>query len=80
MYKNVELGTCEALLQMIFGDRFRTDKAFFKYCHEREIQVLTLDQWESLLDVIKTTGDDMGKYDTTGAWPTLLDDFYEWTQ
>ena len=78
MYKNVEFSTCKALLKMIFGEKFKTVLSFIKYCEERQLQVLTLDQWESLLDVVKTTGDDISKYDRTGAWPTLLDDFYEW--
>lgn len=64
MYKNVELETCKALLKLIqFEERFKTARQFIQYCTEKDLQVLTLDQWESLLDVIKTTGDDMTRYD-----------------
>ena len=52
MYKNVEVETCSVLLKMMFGDKYKTIKLFISFCEARELQVLTLDQWESLFDLI----------------------------
>jgi len=68
-----------SLLKLIFKDKYKSVKLFMKYLEEQETKSLKLDEWDSLFDMVKTTNDDMTKYEGI-AWPTLLDDFNEWVK
>jgi hypothetical protein len=76
--KNVELATCHMLLKMLFSDKYPILHTFIKFTDDKGITHMTLDQWESLYDLMKENPDNLDNYDEMAAWPTLMDEFYEW--
>ena len=78
--KNVEVGTCHSLLNMIFSDNFPLLQKFIAFTEEKGVTHLTLDQWEGVYDLLKENPVNLDNYDLMAAWPSLLDEFYEWYQ
>lgn len=78
--KNVEVGTCHSLLNMIFSDNFPLLQKFILFTEEKALTHLTLDQWEGVYDLLRENPVHLDNYDLMAAWPSLLDEFYEWYQ
>mmetsp|Transcript_10154 Transcript_10154/g.10029 ORF Transcript_10154/g.10029 Transcript_10154/m.10029 type:complete len:105 (+) Transcript_10154:461-775(+) len=76
--KNVPVETCQVLFGLIFSDKYPILKTFFKFLAEKEVTHLTLDQWDSTYDLIRENPENLDNYDEYAAWPTLMDDFYQW--
>ncbi|CAL5373491.1 unnamed protein product [Camellia sinensis] len=67
---------CE-LLDIVMGSQFPSQVALFtKYLKiQNDYKVINMDQWTSFL---QDKLSDLKNYDTTEAWPLILDDFVEW--
>ena len=78
--KNVELETWHTLLNMIFSEKFPLLQKFIIFNQEKALTHMTLDQWEGVYDLLKENPKNLDNYDAMGAWPSLIDDFYEWSQ
>ena len=78
--KNVDIAIWHSLLNMIFSDKFPLLQKFIVFTQDKALTHLTLDQWEGVFDLLKENPKDLDNYDTMGAWPSLIDEFYEWCQ
>ena len=78
--KNVEVATCDSLMKLIFSDKYPLLKKFFTFLNEKGVTHLTLDQWDSTYDLLRVNPSNLDNYDMMAAWPSLMDDFYEWYQ
>ncbi|CAL5327670.1 unnamed protein product [Camellia sinensis] len=71
---------CE-LLDIVMGSQFPSQVALFtKYLKiQNDYKVIYMDQWTSFLQFCSQISfPDLKNYDTTEAWPLILDDFVEW--
>ncbi|KAL7190921.1 hypothetical protein ACSBR2_023069 [Camellia fascicularis] len=71
---------CE-LLDIVMGSQFPSQVALFtKYLKiQNDYKVINMDQWTSFLRFCSQISfPDLKNYDTTEAWPLILDDFVEW--
>ncbi|GMP35579.1 hypothetical protein CsSME_00007959 [Camellia sinensis var. sinensis] len=71
---------CE-LLDIVMGSQFPSQVALFtKYLKiQNDYKVINMDQWTSFLRFCSQISFPYLKnYDTTEAWPLILDDFVEW--
>ncbi|CAL5374405.1 unnamed protein product [Camellia sinensis] len=71
---------CE-LLDIVMGSQFLSQVALFtKFLKiQNDYKVINMDQWTSFLQFCRQISfPDLKNYDTTEAWPLILDDFVEW--
>mmetsp|Transcript_9044 Transcript_9044/g.10230 ORF Transcript_9044/g.10230 Transcript_9044/m.10230 type:complete len:83 (+) Transcript_9044:467-715(+) len=80
MAKNVAVETCTSLLNLIYSDNYPLLSKFMTFMEDKKITHLTLDQWDSIYDLLRENSSNLDNYDLMAAWPSLLDDFYEWSQ
>lgn len=68
-----------ALLPIVL-DEARTPHLpyFLQFLQSCSHQRITLDQWDSFLQLNYTVGLDLSNWDDNGAWPLLLDEYVDW--
>ena len=52
----------------------------FLECHRQTVRGITKDTWDMFLNFLESVNEDLSGYDDTEAWPSLFDDFVEWTR
>lgn len=77
--KSVDIDTAKAMLQLLLSNMWPITCEFIQYLNQSKYKIMNRDQWNSLLEFIKTVNSSHFKnYDNEGAWPVMLDEFVEW--
>lgn len=76
--KSLDIDTGKAMLQLLL-DSWHLTGAFVSFLSQSKYKIINRDQWNSLLEFIKTVNtNDFNSYDDEGAWPVMLDEFVDW--
>ncbi|KAM7472957.1 hypothetical protein LguiA_011140 [Lonicera macranthoides] len=79
--KCVDIETTCVLLDIVLGSQYRSQvDAFVGFLKiQNEYKVINMDQWLNFLRFCSEISfPDLEKYDTSQAWPLILDNFVEW--
>ena len=81
--KSLDVESANAMWDMLIGDKkckfmakwqgFLNEKV-----EKKELNTVSKDRWELFYDLVETTGGDFSKFEDDGAWPVLIDQFYEY--
>ena len=81
--KSLDVESANAMWDMLIGDKrckfmgkwqtFLNEKV-----EKKELNTVSKDTWELFYDLTETTGGDFSKFEDDGAWPVLIDQFYEY--
>ncbi|TPX33972.1 hypothetical protein SmJEL517_g03199 [Synchytrium microbalum] len=64
---------------MMSSRRFHHVNSFITYLTTMHpVKVINKDQWSNWLEFSKTIKGDLSGYDSSSAWPTLIDNYVEW--
>ena len=80
MMKSVKTELCISLFELLFSDKFPLLSKFVTFVNDKQLEYMTLDEWEGVLDLLRDNPENLDNYDVMGAWPSLMDSFYEWSQ
>jgi len=76
--KSLDIDTGKAMLQLLL-ESWHLVADFIQFLNQSRYKIINRDQWNSLLEFIKTVDTaDFSGYDDEGAWPVMLDEFVEW--
>lgn len=76
--KSLDIETGKAMLQLLL-ESWHLIPDFIQFLTQSRYKIINRDQWNSLLEFIKTIDtSDFSGYDDEGAWPVMLDEFVEW--
>lgn len=68
------------LLPMVIADRSPFTEAFIEFLGTASRARISADEWNSFLEFSKDVSPDLSLYEDDGAWPSLLDEFVEWSK
>jgi DCN1-like protein 4/5 len=82
--KVLDIPTADALMTLLLPQdttTFPHTRNFQNYLlQQKSYQVLNLDQWTNFLDFNEQIKPDFSNYNEESAWPTILDEFVEWSK
>ncbi|GKU87162.1 hypothetical protein SLEP1_g1606 [Rubroshorea leprosula] len=81
--KTVDIESICELLNLVLGSQFQpqVDLLIQYLKFQSDYKVITLDQWMNFLRFCNEISfPDLGNYDSTAAWPLILDYFVEWVK
>nr|XP_047126506.1 DCN1-like protein 4 [Hydra vulgaris] len=77
--KSLDITTAKAMLLLLLNNSWSLISDFIEFLNQSKYKIINRDQWNSLLEFIRTvSSSDFSKYDETGAWPVMLDEFVQW--
>eukprot|EP00826_Nyctotherus_ovalis_P049361 TRINITY_DN595_c0_g1_i6.p1 TRINITY_DN595_c0_g1~~TRINITY_DN595_c0_g1_i6.p1 ORF type:complete len:215 (-),score=52.72 TRINITY_DN595_c0_g1_i6:17-661(-) len=65
------------LLEILMKKTHPISQKFVAFLKQSERKVINRDQWQNLISLF-TSLEKGEQYDTSGAWPSLYDEFHEW--
>eukprot|EP00112_Aurelia_sp_Birch-Aquarium-sp1_P018663 Seg4480.1 transcript_id=Seg4480.1/GoldUCD/mRNA.D3Y31 product="DCN1-like protein 5" protein_id=Seg4480.1/GoldUCD/D3Y31 len=78
--RSLDIETGKAMLSLLLRDIWPQIDIFLEYLNQTRHKVINRDQWNSILEFIRTVDRSFTNYDVEGAWPVLLDEFVEYVQ
>lgn len=78
--RSLDLETGKAMLILLLHDHWPKLDMFVEYLNQTRYKVINRDQWNSILEFIRTVDTSFKNYDVEGAWPVMLDEFVEYAK
>ncbi|XP_065058077.1 DCN1-like protein 5 [Rhopilema esculentum] len=78
--RSLDIETGKAMLNLLLRDIWPQIDIFLEYMNQTKYKVINRDQWNSILEFIRTVDRSFSNYDVEGAWPVLLDEFVEYVK
>eukprot|EP00794_Sanderia_malayensis_P007434 gene7434-8256_t len=78
--RSLDIDTGKGMLEILLRDIWPQLYMFFEYLNQTKYQVINRDQWNSILEFIRTVDPAFNNYDVEGAWPVMLDEFVEYAK
>jgi len=78
--RSLDIETGKTMLDLLLRDIWPHIDLFVEYLNQTKYKVINRDQWNSILEFIRTVDRTFSNYDVEGAWPVLLDEFVEYVQ
>lgn len=78
--RSLDIETGKAMLSLLLHDFWPQLDVFLEYLRQTKYKVINRDQWNSILEFIRTVDTSFKNYDVEGAWPVMLDEFVEYVK
>lgn len=81
-FKNVNVDTAIGLWELLLTGKCKFLNQWIEFfrTEKKDVKVISKDTWNMLLELIEQTHGDFNNYVDDGAWPVLIDQFYEYFQ
>ena len=67
MMKSVKTELCISLFELLFSDKFPLLSKFVTFVNDKQLEYMTLDEWEGVLDLLRDNPENLDNYDVMGA-------------
>ena len=81
-YKNFSTETAIGLWELLLSDKCKFLKLWIDFfqTEKKDQAVVSKDTWNMFFELIEQTKGDFANYVDDGAWPVIIDQFYEFYQ
>ena len=76
--RTLDFETASAIIRLFLSSHVHAEKFITFLRDQTSYKVLTRDQWACAYDLISTLSPTLDDYDADGAWPSMMDEYYEW--
>merc|ERR1712137_1179295 len=71
---------CVEFWKLLLKDHFALLDQWLAFCEAKVTHAISRDTWVMLYDLATQVKPDLSDYDTSGAWPVLLDEFVDYVR